>query len=514
MASSPPPSWPALSRISSPVISHVKSHIGVGIVCSVAYFDPGNWSVDLQAGSGFGYRPMLFVVLMAGFGAIIFQTLACKLGCVTGLDLAANCRRLLHDRPKHAIAIRRLVLYPLYVVAEVAIISTDLAELLGSAIGICLIFPKLPLWASVVITALDVLIFLMLSDPTSRQGRPARVFEVVIIVLVLGVFTCFVVLLVKIKPDWPSVFKGYIPSKSLFDSDPNAVYAAVGIFGSTLMPHGLYLGSFLATQDRESSDPIDLPRGNAVAWIRKKLRLRELFNVSSTAEDTAEKGKHENNTLQFIQTHLQHAITDVVASLFLLAVPINSAILIVAATVFRSDSDDVAIAGLFDAHALIKSRIGGGAAFVFALALVCAGQTSGITVTFAGQIVSEGFIQWRISPFLRRFITRSMSLIPSVVVAIAVGREGIDSLLVISQVILSLVLPFVALPLIWMTSSKKVMKVRVRAEIATDPVVEKNEVNTEQDFSNSYALAIAAYLVWLVMLIANVYALTILFRPQ
>ncbi len=201
-----------------------------------------------------------------------------------------------------------------------------------------------------------------------------------------------------------------------------------------------------------------------------------------------------------------------------------------AATVFRSDSDDVAIAGLFDAHALIKSRIGGGkfvcltksnelkfpsgAAFVFALALVCAGQTSGITVTFAGQIVSEGFIQWRISPFLRRFITRSMSLIPSVVVAIAVGREGIDSLLVISQVILSLVLPFVALPLIWMTSSKKVMKVRVRAEIATDPVVEKNEVNTEQDFSNSYALAIAAYLVWLVMLIANVYALTILFRPQ
>lgn len=143
---------------------------------------------------------------------------------MTGLDLAAHCRILLHDHPKYPLLVRRLVLYPLYVLSEVAIIATDLAELLGSAIGICLIFPSLPLWAGVVITALDVFVFLLISDPTQKHSR---LFEVAVIALVMSVFACFIVLIVKVKPDWPGVFMGYIPSKALFKSDPDAVYSGI-----------------------------------------------------------------------------------------------------------------------------------------------------------------------------------------------------------------------------------------------------------------------------------------------
>lgn len=217
-------------------VHHVKRHVGVGIICSVAYFDPyvcsskcihiadmlvcsGNWSVDLQAGSSFGYRPMLFVILTAGLGAVVLQVrehsptvsenslIFSILDFVrqtrlryrarsasfvdvihpsecSAVDLASHCRLLLHDHPRHPKLVRRCILYPLYVLAEIAIISTDLAELLGSAIGFCLLFPKLPLWAGVVLTAADVLIFLSFSDPTRSHGRPVRVFEYTIIALV------------------------------------------------------------------------------------------------------------------------------------------------------------------------------------------------------------------------------------------------------------------------------------------------------------------------------------------
>ncbi|KAK0245935.1 smf Mn2+ and Fe2+ transporter [Armillaria nabsnona] len=489
---------PQFLRFWQTVLYHVKTHVGIGIVCAVAYFDPGNWSVDLQAGSSFGYRPMLFVILMAGLGAIVLQTLSCKLGCVTGLDLAAHCRILLHDHPKHPLLVRRLVLYPLYVLSEVAIIATDLAELLGSAIGICLIFPSLPLWAGVVITALDVFVFLLISDPTQKHSR---LFEVAVIALVMSVFACFIVLIVKVKPDWPGVFMGYIPSKALFKSDPDAVYSAVGILGATVMPHALFLGSFMATQDRHSPPPRpdqgtepDLPLYNLSSRVRKG--IKELFAVSTTDTDIPiVEAKRENHSPAFIRQHLKHEMVDVISSLLLLAVPINSAILVMAATVFYSvpesdaDADAITVAGLFDAHDLIKARIGKGAAFVFALALILAGQTSGITATLAGQIVSQGFINWRVSPFLRRLLTRALALVPSVVVAVAVGRGGIDSLLVVSQVILSIVLPFVAFPLIWLTSSRRVMR-----------------VEGGQDHSNGWILVVVAYGIWVVVLVANTYA--------
>ncbi|KAI0076291.1 Nramp-domain-containing protein [Panus rudis PR-1116 ss-1] len=411
---------------------------------------------------------MLFVILLAGAGAMVLQTLAHKLGCVTGFDLASHCRLLLHDRPKHRLLVRYAVLYPLYVLCEIAIISTDLAELLGSAIGLSLIFPALPLWSAVLLTATDVLVFLLLGDPSRGQGRRVKTFEFAVIGLVLAVLICFIVLLVRVHPNWPHVFLGYIPNSKLFETNPNALYTAVGILGATVMPHALFLGSFLGTQDRVSGPP-SLPhpvQSNQHDGLLPKFKswARSLFEVSrkeriAASRDYRDKFGRENNDLGFIKAHLTHGLVDVISSLLGVAVPINSAILVIAATVFHGRMSS-SPAGLFDAYDLIKENIGKAAAFIFALALLCAGQTASITATLAGQIVSEGFIEWRISPFLRRLVTRLIGLVPSMVVAIAVGRSGIDVLLVASQVALSIVLPFVALPLIYLTSSKSVMRVR------------------------------------------------------
>ncbi|KAK7694341.1 hypothetical protein QCA50_001524 [Cerrena zonata] len=481
-------SWAGrVKSASKTVVTHVTKHIGVGIICSVAYFDPGNWSVDLQAGSQFGYRPMLFVILLAGLGAMVLQTLAHRLGCVTGYDLATHCRLLLHDRPKHRRLIRYAALYPLYILCEIAIISTDLAELLGSAIGLCLIFPTLPLWAGVLLTASDVLVFLLLGDPSRGQGKPVKTFEYTVIALVFAVLACFIVLLVRVSPHWPKVFLGYIPSDALLETNPNALYTAVGILGATIMPHALFLGSFLATQDRVGGpeEPLPTPanaspsprsfRDKFVRWGRSLFEVSRKERIAAQ-RDYRDKYGRENKDVGFIKAHMNHGLVDVITSLMGVAVPINSAILIIAATVFHGRSD-VAPAGLFDAYDLIKAHIGKAAAFVFALALLCAGQTASITATLAGQIVSEGFIEWRISPFLRRIITRLIGLVPSMVVAIGVGREGIDILLVASQVALSIVLPFVAFPLIWLTSSKSIMRVRKPMDLRTPVSTEVPSMN-------------------------------------
>ncbi|RDX56184.1 natural resistance-associated macrophage protein [Lentinus brumalis] len=556
------------------VSKHVTKHVGVGIICAVAYFDPGNWSVDLQAGSLFGNRPMLFVILMAGLGAMVLQSLAFKLGCVTGLDLASHCRVLLHDRPRYKRLVRYGVLYPLYVLSEIAIVSTDLAELLGSAIGLCLIFPSIPLWAAVLITASDVLIFLILGDPSRGHGRPVRIFEWTVIALVSVVFVCFVVLLVRVGPNWSNTFLGYIPSKALFQTRPDALYTAVGILGATVMPHALFLGSYLATQDRIGPEPI-LPnptmtpppsnlRGRLRAWLRSLFAISRAERIAAS-RDYRDKYGRQNNELDFIRAHLSHGLVDVIVSLLAVAVPINSAILVIAATVFYKGASSATSvpAGLFDAHDLIKEHIGKAAAFIFALALLCAGQTASITATLAGQIVSEGFIEWRVSPFLRRIITRLIGLIPSVVVAIAVGRSGIDTLLVASQVALSIVLPFVAAPLIWLTSSKSVMSVRkptavmdytqsasqdgsptlptpaagdvieevqLRVEHVVEQLGEKCQVTVEthehqlheqeeeisldedayESFANGWIVTTLAYLIFFIILAANVYAIVML----
>lgn len=562
----------AVSSAFRTVLHHFKKHVGVGVICAVGYFDPGNWSVDIQAGASFGYRPMLFVIFLAGVIAIILQVLAARLGCVTGLDLAHHCRLLLHDHPRHPRLVRRLVLYPLYALCEIAIISTDLAELLGSAIGLCLLFPKLPLWSAVLLTGVDVFIFLIIGDP-SRTGRPVRFFELVIIILVAVVFVCFILLLVKVHPNWPQVFLGFVPSAGLLQTRPNAVYTAIGIVGATVMPHALFLGSNLATQDRVSQPPQPLPTPADARRPSFFQRLEQFWKgllYFSRSERDGEKdytSRHEfrqNNSIEFIRAHLGHGTVDVIFSLLGLAVPINSAILILAATMFYSSGNNDSI-GLVTMHTLMLQSLGTAAAFMFALALVCAGQTASVTATLAGQIVSEGFISWNVSPFVRRLLTRLISLIPSMIVAISSGGAGINALLIASQVVLSVVLPFVAFPLIYLTSSKMVMSVRtpkvIQEKLADTPpipsthpappvsdalsthqpplpvttsitVVERNtdshngsikhssiqECGTQEygvvDYSNGYILTAFAYAIWVVVLIANVYALIMLGMGQ
>ncbi|KAJ3500259.1 hypothetical protein NLJ89_g9878 [Agrocybe chaxingu] len=200
------------------VLHHAKKHTGVGIVCAVAYFDPGNWGVDLQAGSQFGYR-LLFIVLLAGLFAVFLQVLATRLGCVTGIDLASHSRLLLYNRPKHTLLYRWLGLYPLYILAEIAIIATDLAELLGSAIALCMLFPKLQLWHGVLITAFDVIFILAMGDPL--RGKPVRTFELLIAAMVLAVLICMIVIISKVDVNWADAFQGYIPSKYIFGSGWN-----------------------------------------------------------------------------------------------------------------------------------------------------------------------------------------------------------------------------------------------------------------------------------------------------
>ncbi|VDC05782.1 unnamed protein product [Peniophora sp. CBMAI 1063] len=529
------------------VWTHLIRHTGVGITLAVAYFDPGNWSVDLQAGSDFGYK-LLFIVLLAGFFAVFLQSLACKMGIVTGLDLAAHCRLLLHSRTQRPKLFRWLTLYPLYVFSEIAIIATDLAELLGSAIALNILFPKLPLWAGVLLTASDVFLILAFGDPLRK--RPVKVFELLIGVLVLITLVCMCIIISRVNVEWGQAFLGYVPSKTIFQS--GGLYTSVGILGATVMPHSIFLGSALATQDRVSTTAV--PFEDKDEKLSRRMTGESVYENESAldtvidrrspwrrwfiaffgykASSSTEPQRHsewENNTLDFIRAHLRHAIVNIITSLLGIAVVINSLILILASAVFRDSAE--ATSSLFDAADLIGSTLGHGLEIVFALALLAAGQSASLVATVAGQIVSEGFLRWKVSPIFRRFLTRLLGLIPSMVVAIAAGRNGIDTMLVASQVALSLVLPFIIFPLILITSTKSMMRVRVPAsprgrsgivstgqesnrDLSLSPTPTLSDASDPEgngdsfvEYSNSWLTVGIALAIWGIIVAANCYVI-------
>ncbi|KAF8845983.1 smf Mn2+ and Fe2+ transporter [Paxillus ammoniavirescens] len=552
------------------VYHHATKHSGVGIICSVAYFDPGNWGVDLQAGSQYGYS-LLFFVLLAGIFATFLQVLAARLGVVTGLDLASHCRLLFHDRKHNKRLWRWGVHYPLYILSEIAIISTDLAEMLGSAIALVLLFPALPLWAAVLLTAFDVMLILALDNPL--KSRPVKLFEYLIAALVLAVLICMALITAKLTVNWGDAFHGFVPSKGLFAN--GALYTSVGIIGATVMPHSLFLGSHLATQDRVSKKPkktfsessLSQPQmslGPSTSTLLGRLHqsvtrhLRKLFIASPSDEtsypsDVLTHKDRENNALGFVSSHIYHGMIDVVVSLMGFAVIINSLILILSSAVFYYESGahgDESPANLFDAHSLIRDTVGKPAALLFALALLAAGQSASIVATLAGQSVSEGFLHWKVSPMLRRLITRLLGLVPSVTVAVAVGQNGISTLLVASQVVLSIVLPFITLPLLYLTSSSRIMSVRKSPprpssptptpalsslpgilsgpstpqddptssqalacqanSSSRDPEAVQVEATEFVDFSSGKFMTFVGGAIWLVIVVANVYVLVTL----
>ncbi len=386
---------------------------------------------------------------------------------------------LLYPRP----TTRYLLLYPLYVLSEAAIVATDLAELLGSAIALCLLFPALEIWHGVLITAFDVLLILAFGDPL--RGRPVRVFEIIIAALVIAVLICMCIIIARVDVHWADAFLGYVPSRYILKN--GALYTSVGILGATVMPHSLFLGSALATQDRVAANSVEEEVEKPQMF---RQRIRSAFRLAPISPPLT----LNNNSLSFIKLHLYHGIADVVLSLLCFAVVINSLILILAGATLPATTHT---ASLFDAYDLIRTAVSPSAATIFALALLFSGQSSSLIATVAGQAVSEGFLNIRLSPMFRRLITRLLSLVPALTVAIAIGRSGIDTLLVASQVVLSIVLPFVVFPLLWLTSNRRVMSV-------------ENDEGGSVNFSNSIPITLLGAAIWLLVVTANVYVLVTL----
>lgn len=480
------PRKPWFKVVGDTLMRHV-SFLGPGLIAAVAYCDPGNWATDMEAGSRFGYK-LLFTVLLSGLFAVLLQVLSCRLGAVTGLDLSTQTRRLVlglpigpDDVPPMNTRSMRMrywgLLIPLYLVNEIAIIATELAELIGSAIAFNLLFPAIPLWAGVLITTADVILVLFLFRPTSG----VRLFEALIGALVLIVLVCFCILLKRVTPDWSNVFEGFIPSSTLLSSD--GLYISISILGATIMPHSLILGSHFATIDRldhELDTDATQPQMQQVNEVEepdvRRPSWREMlsFNVNSIWRRTLAHNIRVPEVIQsdklpalppvslrFMNVTLQHSSWDIASCLILFAITINSAILIVASAAFHygnnKTGDTEVVGDLFQAFELLKNTIGYSSAVIFAIALLAAGESSSITVTLAGQIISEGFIRWKLTPFMRRFFTRVVAVVPAMFVAASAGRRGLDTMLVASQVVLSMALPFISFPLLMITCSPRRM---------------------------------------------------------
>ncbi|ORY51006.1 Nramp-domain-containing protein [Rhizoclosmatium globosum] len=448
--------------------------VGPGFMIGVGYLDPGNWATDLAAGSQFGYT-LLYIILLANVMAIVLQYLCIKLGVVTGNDLAMACRKHFSYRANIA----------LYILTQLAIIATDIAEVIGTAIALNLIF-NLPLPYGVALTSLDVLFILAFYG-----AEHLRKYEFIVIALLGIVSACFIYLLVVSGPVWEDVVLGYLPSIGIF-TDSNQLYIAMGIMGATIMPHNLYL-HFSIVRFRSHKDS-----GS----------LGEIVELPEQQADLNVENVQPKSRIQMIPDSLRYSNMDSIMALCG-ALLINSSILIVAAASFYL-SGETEVAEIKDAFLLLRKHLGPPAAYAFAIALFCAGQSSTITGTLAGQIVTEGFlgpsIQFR--PALQRLFTRILAIAPALASSLLTGENGMNQLLVLSQVVLSLQLPFAIWPLIWITcggGDGEAMKVKFRdtgtVEDGTGEVVEDETVI---DFRNGVVLKVFAVVIAVFITIFNV----------
>lgn len=376
-------------------IRHFLAFAGPGYMVSVGYMDPGNWATDLAGGSQFGYT-LLFVILLSNLMAILLQALAARLGIVTGRDLAQACRDN-YSRP---------VNITLWLACEAAIIACDLAEVIGTAIALKLLF-GIPLLSGALITALDVFLLLLL------MNKGFRFLEAFVIALIIVIAICFAVQIVAAAPPLAAMLSGFLPSSKIV-TNPEMLYIAIGIIGATVMPHNLYLhSSIVQTRDYERSDE---GRRYAIKW--------------ATTDSTV-------------------ALT--------LALFVNAAILIVAAATFHT-SGHADVKEIEQAYELLSPLLGIGiASALFAVALLAAGLNSSVTATLAGQIVMEGFLQLRLPNWARRLLTRGMAIMPVVIVTAVYGESGTSRLLIFSQVILSMQLPFAVIPLVRFVCDRRKM---------------------------------------------------------
>ena len=370
--------------------------LGPGFLISVGYMDPGNWATDIAGGSRFGYT-LLFVIMASNLMAILLQSLSLKLGVATERDLAQLCRE----------SYRPWVSFSLWVGAEIAIAACDLAEVIGSAIALNLLF-HIPLFYGVLITSLDVLLILLMQ----RWGF--RYVEALVITLIGTIIALFGVQVFLSRPEYWPVFKNLIVPSTSIVTNPEMLYIAIGMLGATVMPHNLYLHSSIVQSRRYQRTP---------------------------------EGKREAIFMANVDSALA----------LMIALFVNAAILVVAAAVFNR-SGHFEVAAIQDAYKMLSPLVGAaGASTIFAIALLASGQNSSITGTLAGQVVMEGFIHIKVVPWLRRLITRTLAIIPTIIVVAITGERGTEKLLLLSQVILSLQLSFAVVPLVIFTGSRKKM---------------------------------------------------------
>ena len=370
----------------------VLAFLGPGYMVAVGYMDPGNWATSLAGGSQFGYT-LLTVALISNIMAIVLQSLSARLAVASGRDLAQACRD----------AYPKWVAVPLWILAELAIVATDIAEVIGTAIGLNLLF-GIPLELGVLITALDVFLILWL------QNRGFRWLEAFVIVLLGVIAVAFIIQIAMADPDWRAVIVGFAPTVEIV-RNPEMLYLALGILGATVMPHNLYLHSAIV-QTR--------------AWGDSLPERREALKLAT--------------------------LDSTIALMFALC--INASILILAAASFHA-SGQTGVAELGEAHVLIGPLLGSTAApALFAIALLACGLNSTVTATLAGQIVMEGFLRMRLTPVVRRMITRGLAIIPASAVTILYGSQGTAELLILTQVVLSLQLSFAVIPLVSFTTNR------------------------------------------------------------
>ncbi len=383
------------TRPKGPYWKKLLAFLGPGYLVATGYMDPGNWATSLAGGSKFGYA-LLTIALLSNMMAILLQALCARLGIATGRDLAQACRD----------AFPRAISFPLWLLAETAICATDLAEVIGTAIGLNLLF-GIPLEIGVLITALDVFFILLL------QNLGFRWIEALIVML-LGVITaCFAVQIGMANPDWRAVIVGFAPTTEIV-SNPDMLYLALGILGATVMPHNLYLHSgVVQTRDYGKTLP-------------EKREAIGLATLDST-----------------------------IALMF--ALLINASILILAAATFNK-TGQTNVSELGEVHSLIAPLLGSAIApTLFGIALLCCGLNSTVTATLAGQIVMEGFLDLRLPSWARRLITRAIAIVPAAIVTVWYGESGTAKLLIFSQVVLSLQLPFAIVPLVLFTADRSKM---------------------------------------------------------
>jgi len=369
--------------------------LGPGYLVAVGYMDPGNWATSLAGGSKFGYS-LLVIALTSNLMAILLQALCARLGIGAGRDLAQACRD----------AFPRWTSWPLWVITEIAICATDLAEVIGTAIGLNLLF-GVPLELGVLITALDVFLILWM------QNLGFRYVEAFIVTLLGVIAVCFAIQIALANPEWGAVIRGFAPTTNIV-TNPDMLYLAIGIIGATVMPHNLFLHSGVVQTRRF---------GESTEEKREAIRL-------ATIDSTI--------ALSF-------------------ALLINAAILILAAATFNK-AGRTEVAELGEVYKLLAPLLGSGMApTLFAIALLCCGMNSTVTATLAGQIVMEGFIDIRLPPWMRRLVTRAIAIVPAAAVTIWYGEAGTAKLLIFSQVVLGLALPFGIVPLVLFTADRRKM---------------------------------------------------------